>query len=78
MTVKTPNRITTQDYTYETLNSERGVLPKGSFVTPVQPEYLPRHITHNDKFKYFNPIREIYCYSRLGFFPVPKDIIIEV
>lgn len=76
--VRVPNFWTTEDHSYEIPNTmERSTLPKNSFVKPIEDRYLPRHITDDKKYKYFNPETEIYCHTKFGLIPVPKRILKE-
>jgi hypothetical protein len=48
-------------------------LPQGAWVRPVEACYLPKHITESDDFRWFNPEMKVYCYTRFGFHPIPRD-----
>ncbi len=53
-------------------------LVMGDFVTPLTYEYVPRHVLDDIRWKWFNPDREVFCYTRKGVVPIPKDRIREV
>jgi hypothetical protein len=77
---KTPNyqieedhRVVTNPGSYETK-----LVPKYTFVRPIDYYYVPRHIKEDERYRYFNPETEIFCYCPLGIHPFPKKIVRKV
>jgi hypothetical protein len=68
----TPNYVLTEEHAVSSGPYDTKTLPAGSFVRPIDPVYLPRHITESDEYKYFSPERQIYCYTRIGIVAIPK------
>ena len=51
------------------------VLPAGTFVKPIQPQYLPKHIKDCRTFSLMLKTDYIYCYTYYGIIPIPSNII---
>lgn len=70
--------MTTRDFTFSpplggfgnTIN-----IPSGSFVKPIEDRWVPKHIL-DDPYRQRQP-NEIYCYTRFGIYPIPKDALEE-
>lgn len=50
----------------------------GTYVHPIYHKYLPKHITDETQFYWFNPILEVYCYTNIGIMLLNRNIIEEV
>lgn len=78
MSVKTPNFMTTKEYTFQG-RGKYGVqtltLPEKSFVKPIYFGYLPKHVVDESKAKGFNDKTEVYCYTYFGILALPKDLL---
>ena len=74
----TPNYKTNRDYSVNVWNPDSATLPKDSFVRPIDPYYLPRHILESSTHKGFNPRTETYVYCRVGIIIIPTDIMRKV
>lgn len=66
-----------EEYKYK--GSDKDVeLPSGAYVSPISPQYLPRHITGGRDFDlYTRPYYE-YCYTRYGIIPIPFKMLRKV
>lgn len=74
----TPNFMTREEHKiYGNMLSEK-ILPKGSFVRPIEPKYLPSHITETGTFKWFNPDKEVFVYCAFGIICIPSELLIQV
>lgn len=51
-------------------------LPPMTFVKPVELCYVPKHVQERWKDK-FDPKKDVFCYCRLGFLPIPRSVIKE-
>lgn len=76
----TPNFIITEDHTYGEDSSrwsmESKILPKDSFVRPIDILYVPKHV--KEKWVGVNLKTHVYCYTRAGIMPIPRNIITQV
>lgn len=50
-------------------------LPQHSFVNPISLKWVPEHLI--EEAEYFNPEREVFCYTAIGTILIPKEIIEE-
>ena len=79
--MKTPNYILKEELKYP---SERGAmhdlktLPAGSFVRPIQPQYIPKHVLEDERWRWFTPSTDTFAYTSQGIVMIPKNIIREV
>ena len=73
----TPNFIITDDYTYFVSINDSITLPKGTFVRPIEREYLPDHIV-DDRPDVLLESKMKYCYTPRGIIALPKRIIKQV
>ncbi len=71
--MKTPNYVLTESRSY---NSH--TLEAGTFVRPIKWEYLPKHITQDDKYKYVNLVDNVFVYCFYGIILIPKYLLREV
>lgn len=74
---KVPEFITTEDYKFGPLNDER-VLPKGSFIKPIDVYYLPKHCYNYPTTMYYNKDRDVFIYCRFGIITIPKKLVLEI
>lgn len=51
------------------------VLPQGAFVRPLYIGNVPKDTIA--KWPKFDPIAEVFCYTRYGIVPIPKYVIVE-
>lgn len=49
------------------------VLPAGSYVCPININYVPRHIKNDDKYRFYKDDKEVFCYTKLGFVLISRD-----
>lgn len=75
--MKTPSYMLMKDHHISIGVGETRILPAGSFVCPVEPYYLPRHIKDQPSFQYFNRQTELFCYTRFGITVIPKHLVRE-
>lgn len=52
-------------------------LVAGDYVKPLDIGYVLKHVLDDERWKWFNKDREVFCYTRKGVVPVPKDRIVE-
>lgn len=76
--MKTPNYALKEEYSIVYDIHDVKVLPKGTFVRPVQYEYIPKHVIENPMWRFFNKEREVFCYTRYGFAAIPLSSLREV
>jgi hypothetical protein len=78
MTIKTPNYCLTEDCHIP--SNDRGdgkVLEAGTWVRPIDPYYIPKHVKEDDRWPFFDENTQIFCYTRYGIVPLPKRILRE-
>ncbi len=49
----------------------------GTFVRPIDLKYVPKHITDDERWKYFDKNTDVFCYYSGGIVPIPKALIRE-
>lgn len=52
------------------------VLEAGSYVRPIDLQYVPDHVT--DRWKYFSESSEVFAYTKFGIIPILKSSIEEI
>lgn len=76
---KTPDFITIEAWSYSKgVGQEPVQFPPGTFMRPVDTYYLPKVILDSSDYMWFNPTKEVYCYSPIGLIPVPKSLLRRV
>ena len=75
MSVKVPNHALTEAYSYAVGNQDTRTLPQNAYVCPIDPYYLPRHLKESSEYAFFNAETHVYCYTRYGLIPIPKNIV---
>lgn len=79
ISVKTPDYVLIEDYVVIISNTDRRVIPVGSFVQPIDEYYLPKHIKDSDDYKFqIGPSRFIWAYTRYGIVRIPKSLLRRV
>jgi hypothetical protein len=73
---KTPNYCLASAYTIHLGLADSRVLPAGSYISPVQNKYLPRHVLDNPVWEIYGP-EYVFCYTKYGFVPIPQNLIRE-
>lgn len=75
--MSTPDHVLTQKWEWRIGPSDTMTLPPGTFVRPIEIQYVPKHVLEDDKWKFFGASLSgcVYCYSSLGIIPVSLDII---
>lgn len=74
--MKVQEYILKEAYSFGPLNDQR-TLPSGSFVKPMNIAYVPKHCLKDNQFNY-HPETDQFCFTRYGFIPIPKKLIMEV
>lgn len=83
--MKTPNYVLIEDVQVNlgvasggwNMPADYKVLPAGSFVRPINYDYVPKHVLEDPKWKNFNSEKEIFCYTKLGFIAIEKKMLRE-
>jgi hypothetical protein len=77
--MKTPEYVTKEPWSYKkSFNTEPVNFPAGSFMKPIDPYYLPKHVLDSDEYRWSNKNTETFAYTRIGIIPVPKDLLRKV
>jgi hypothetical protein len=76
--VKTANWVIEEDVVISFSIQDHKTVPKGSFVTPVSFEYVPKHVKDDIYWKPFRKETEVFCYTRYGFIKIEKSKLREV
>lgn len=75
--MKTPNYVLTQAHNYSNGAGDPRTLPEGSFVRPIIPAYVPKHVLEEPRNRGFDPKTELFIFCRFGIIIVPKHIVRE-
>jgi len=75
MSIKTPEYTLIEAHDHFTSGYDKRTLEAGSFINPIEPQYLPQHIKNTDEFKKMDHDLFVYCYTAYGILPIPRRII---
>ena len=67
MTVKTANYMLMETVTIHYGPNDHKEIPAGSFVTPVETKYVPKHVIDRFPSWSFNKNTDVYIYTKFGF-----------
>lgn len=76
--MKTPDYIITEEHTHRIGPLDERILPKGSFVRPIQYCYLPAHVKNDSQWKDINLDTHVFCYTHFGIIAIERKILREV
>lgn len=79
--MKTPNYVLKEEHKYPSAKGsmhDLKVLPIGSFVRPIEPQYVPKHVIDDERWRWFAPKVEVFAYTSQGIIVIPRNIIREV
>lgn len=75
----TPDYVLKEDVTLRTGDISGFItLSAGTFVRPIELVYVPHHTINNSTFKDFDKSKDVFCYTRYGMLPLPKDKMRQV
>lgn len=75
----TPNFVLSRNVSVTGENFQNNIdLSAGTFVRPIDPVYVPKHILDAPMNRWFNEKTEFYCYTPKGILIIPKDAIRKV
>lgn len=77
MLPRTPNYVLDRPHTFYRGGHDSRTLPAGSFVRPIELKYVPAHILDDEQWRWFNKEREVFCFTRYGIIPIPKEYLRE-
>lgn len=72
---RAPHYGITEEYPISVNAQTRKVLPAGSFVRPINIEYVPKHILKENPD--LNQKIWVFCYTHYGIVPIPREIVEE-
>lgn len=52
-------------------------LPYGTFIRPINDEYVPRHVFDKPENKWYNSETHLFAYTWFGIIQIPKDAVKE-
>lgn len=77
MSVKTPNYILSEDVSIDRSIYDDKTLKAGTFVRPIEVQYVPKHVLENPRYAFVDQEKEVFCYTRYGIVPIPRKYIRE-
>lgn len=77
MSERTPNYVTNEEIYIRNGNSDAKTIPVGSFVRPIEWQYIPVHIKEDKRWASFNKETDIFVFTRYGIVPVARKSIRE-
>jgi hypothetical protein len=77
MSERTPNFVTNEPIDINYGKYDTKVIPVGSFVRPIEYQYVPKHILDDKRWERFDKETEIFVFTRYGFVPVKRTSIRE-
>lgn len=73
MSLPTPNYVLMEAVAVTKDAFDEKILNPGEFVRPINSRYLPQHIKDTMAFKWHDPERDVFCYTKLGIVLIPID-----
>lgn len=71
--MSTPDHITTEETSiYIGGGRDPIVIPKGSFVRPIEYKWLPKHVQDDPKWATYSLDRFVFVYTKHGIVPIDK------
>lgn len=74
---RTPNFCLSADFMFSYDRHDTKTLPAGTFVRPLELQYVPQHVLDNPLWRGFNKDKEVFVYTKFGILAVPKHIVRE-
>lgn len=73
--MSTPNYVLTEEHTvawgYSSTDSK--TLEAGSWIRPIELTYVPIHVKEDRKWSGTNKETHVFCYTRWGIMPIPRE-----
>ena len=77
MSIKTDNHAMKEAYTVFVPNhTDPIVIPEGTFVSPIEKRYVPKHVLDDPRWNFVNLKEEIFVYTKWGILPVPRRLVV--
>lgn len=76
--MSTPDFMLNEEFVYHITAFDKHTFPKGIFVRPIKLSYVPKHVLDRVVYEHFDKVRDVYCYTTLGIFPLPRKLITQV
>jgi hypothetical protein len=77
--MKTPNYKISEDFSFVCNDLwDKKIIPAGTFVRPIELQYVPQHIKDWFFHKFFDEEKEIYVYCSYGMIAIPRKLLREV
>ena len=74
--MSTPDHIATEDCSiYTGLGKDPIVIPKGSFVRPIEYKWLPKHVKEDDRWRGIDNEKYVFVYTKHGIVPVWRSSV---
>lgn len=79
MSLPTPNYCLVSEYriVQGAAVVDAKILPAGTFVRPIDYYYVPLHVREDKRWAFFDRDKEVFCFTRWGIVPIPRDLIRE-
>lgn len=74
----TPDYVLVEEYVISTGPGDPLRLPRGTFVRPIEKQYVPKHILDDPRYKYFTPETEMFIYCYFGIIVIRKELVRRV
>lgn len=78
MSTRTPNYVLSVVVILRYSPTDEKVLEAGTFVRPVELQYVPEHVIQDKRWKWFDKDTDVFVYTRLGFIAVHRKNLREV
>lgn len=75
--IRTPNFVLEEDYVFSEGAYDKKTVPAGTFVRPIEIQYVPKHCTEDDRWRNLDMTKYVYCYYSGGIIPFPKSSVRE-
>lgn len=73
MSIKTPNYVLVSELIVSIDFRSSKVLPEGSFVRPIDPRWIPKHIA--EMYPGFDKVNQVFAYTHYGIVVIPKTLM---
>lgn len=76
--LKTPDYVLTEQLVYHMGAHDTRVLEPGTFMRPIEIQYVPKHVIGDERWRFYDKDRDIFCYCRYGIVMVKRSALRQV
>lgn len=78
MSSRTPNYVLSVSVVLKYSDTDSKVLDAGTFVRPVEYQYVPAHVIGDKRWRWFDKETDVFVYTSVGFIAIHKKNVREI